>query len=698
VNVTKADDLTLGGIPYGTVYLIDPELSPQERRADLETIQGDLGFNTVVLWPAMSRWDGDPPGEVAFDSVDRVMDDCAELGLKAILELQGQNCSYHEAPERAELPPGTPRESSRDIPINDPLYKQQTRRTFHAVAEHFKGHPALLAYDLFNEVGNLSRDEATIAEFVAFLREQYADDVSAMNAAWGTFFADFEGVLRVPPRFTAWLWSSCVAERDWQRFRTHNFADRLAEWASWIREVDRDVIVLADILGVDSMHSRSSGYYGITDRQVAERMDVLGLSCYGNMLGRQWWKRDAWRWAQWWRSATSAAGGKQTIISEMMTQNRTLFPWEGSSMTDQIRLWSYQAMFHGIGGLIYWKFRPFRKGMQVAGRGLTDFAARPNRFGRDAAEVAAFVNRNADRLAGVQPDAAGCAILHDPNTQDIYQSIQSRWPDFYTDAVGGMFRGFWRHGVSPAFVQPRDLDADGGPAWLRVLAVPCNASVSQTTADALAAFVRRGGVLLTESRFALLDEDGRLWPHVPGGGLADVLGLEERNFTARMCGAVATGDSEPLVLEDDFFQELALAGDVEVLMATEGGAAALVARKVGKGRIVHAAIQLGQLIHEDRPGATAVFDKAFEYLAPALVATVPVKSKPERTDVSALVDESGKPSLVGITNYETVTATVRLGWSAEPAAVEGDAAATAVVNGDTLTVTVPARSVAAVWL
>ena len=34
------------------------------------------------------------------------------------------------------------------------------------------------------------------------------------------------------------------------------------------------------------------------------------------------------------------------------------------------------------------------------------------------------------------------------------------------------------------------------------------------------------------------------------------------------------GDSEPLVLEDDFFQELALAEDVEVVMATTGGAAA----------------------------------------------------------------------------------------------------------------------------
>jgi len=691
----NAHELTLGCIPYGTVYLVDPELSSEEQRRDLETIRG-LNFNTVVLWPVMSRWDADPPGEIAFDSVDRVMDWCAELGLKAILELQGQNCSFQEAPERIDLPPGTPRPNPRDIPINDPLYKLQTRRYLHAVAEHFKGHPALLAYDVFNEVGNISRDEATIGEFVAFLRRQYDGDVSAMNHAWAAFFADFEGVADVPPSFTAWRWSSCVAERDWQRFRTHNFADRLAEWVSWIREVDPDVVVLADVLGVDSMHNRASDYYGITDRQVADRVQVLGLSCYGNLLGKRWWECDAWRWAQWWRSARSAARDKQAIISEMMTQNRTMFPWEGSSMTDQVRLWSYQAMFHGIEGLIYWKFRPFRRGLQVAGRGLTDFAARPNHFGQDAAEVAAFVNRHADELAGARPDAAGCAILHDPNTQDVYQALQPRTSDFYTDAASGIFRGFWRHGVSPMFLQPADL-TDGGADGLRVLAVPCNVSVSQATADALSAFVRRGGVLLTESRFGLLDEDGRLWSHVPGGGLFDILGFEERNFTARMCDSVEVAGDDQLSLDNDFFQELALAEDAETVLRTSSGAAALVARQVGEGLVVHAALQLGQLIHAGRPGALALFDRAFERIRPALAPVVPVLAKPERTDVSVLLD-SGTPMLIGITNYETEAATLRLGWPSLPAAVEGDERATASLDGDVLCVTVPARSVAAIWL
>ncbi len=691
----NARDLPLGCIPYGTVYLVDPELAPEERRRDLETIQG-LGFNTVVIWPPVSRWEADPPGDVAFDSVDEVMDACAELGLRAILELQGQNTSWQEAPECYPTPEGTPRPNARDIPINDPQYRKLTCDYIRAVAEHFRGHPALLAYDLFNEVGNLSRDPHTITEFIRFLRRQYDSDVRALNCAWGSFFADFAGLADVPPNFQAWRWSSCVAERDWQRFRAVNFAECLAEWRDAVREVDPDVPVLADVLGADTLHNRAGDYFGITDRRVADRVDVLGLSCYGNMLGERWWECDAWRWAQWWRASLSAARGKQAMISELMTQNRTLFPWEASSMTDQVRLWSYQAVFHGIRGLIYWKFRPFRKGLQVAGRGLTDFAGRPNRHGRQAAETGAFVARHADTLAGLRPDAAGCAVLHDPNTQDVYQAIQPRAPDFYTDAHGGIFRGFWTRGVSPLVVEPEDL-LDGPPSWLRLLAVPCNVSVSRATAEALAAFVRSGGALLTEGRFALLDEDGRLRPHVPGGGLAEVLGFEETDFTARMCGSIDTSWGT-LALENDYFQTLALADDTDVLLRTRDGTPALVARRVGRGMAVHAAMLLGRKIHHDAPGALGVFAQAFDAIQDRPAPAVPVLSKGGRVDVSVLVDEGDRPRLVGIVNYHEDRTSVQLGWPRDPRAVEGDANASAERCGETLVVRLPARGVAAVWL
>ena len=685
------ETLSLGNFPYGVVYLIDPAVSLREKQRDLGNIR-KLGFNTVVLWPAVSRWDGTPPGETAFDSIDEVMDICAELGLQAILELQGQNRSNQEAPECFRLSEGV-------ADINHPEYRRMTVRYLKQVAAHFRGHPALLAYDVYNEVSHGSKDPWTVREFIAFLKQQYGNDIQALNRAWGTYLTDFDSIADTYPDNSDeyLLWLSVLPKRDWLRFRPRNFADRLDEWCAAIRAVDPDAVTLADVLGCDTMQNRAhEECFGVTDWSIAEHVDVLGLSCWGQFLGADWKRSDAFRWPQYWRSALSAARGKQVMISELMTQNQAMFPDDKSSLTDQIRLWSYQAVFNGIRGLIYWKYRPFRRGIQVAGRGLTDLAGEPNDHGRQASEVASFVSRHAGELVDAYPDDAGCAILHDHNTQDIYQSIQPRLSEFYTDAHGGIFRGFWNRGVSPGYLLPQDI-VHGVPERARVLAVPCNVSVSRETADALAAYVKRGGVLLTEGRFALLNEDAVLWPHVPGGGLGAMFGVEEGAFTACFTDTVSVEDAT-LELSDDYFQELKLTDDVAVALKTAGGQPLVVTRSVGQGTYIHVPFLLGHKLHAEASGATAVFDMIFAMLEPALTPAVPVIEKEPLVDVSVLLMKDGKPLLVGIANFEQHPSTIRLQWREKPMSIEGDEHAVVGQRGQELLVTVSARRAAAVFL
>jgi beta-galactosidase GanA len=191
----KADDLTLGRIPFGAVYLVDRGLSLKEKRRDLENMK-KLHFNTVVLWPAVSRWDAEKPGNTAFKSIDQVMDLCSEIGLKAVLELQGQNTSNQEAPENFLLHDGRPA-------LNDPAYRHLTCTYLREVAAHFKGHPALLAYDIYNEIGYNSNDKYTREEFGKYLEKKYNGDIQALNRLWGTFFTGFAQIADLPPSYNA---------------------------------------------------------------------------------------------------------------------------------------------------------------------------------------------------------------------------------------------------------------------------------------------------------------------------------------------------------------------------------------------------------------------------------------------------------------------------------------------------------------
>lgn len=690
----KASDLTLGMIPYGVVYLVLPEQTTATRRRDLTNIK-KLGFNLVVLWPPVSRWDADPPGGLAFDSVDEVMHICAEVGLKAILELQGQDYNHEALPETLEFMRKTGGEQAEDVPpLNHPEVRRLICDYMKAVAEHFKDHPALLAYDIFNEVHYTAVDEWTIKEFVNFLKHEYAD-IQALNRKWATFFPDFDTIADWVPRLRVRTWSSGVAARDWYRFRPYNFAQRLHEWGAAIREVHPEALILADILGCNTMHNRDGGYGGATDWATAKAVDVYGLSCWANMFNPRWWLKDCYAWPHMWRQQLSAGQGKQIIISELMTPNRSMFPEEHSSMSDHLRLWGHQAFFNGVKGVIYWKYRPFIRGVQVAGRGLTDYEGNPNEFAEQASVVADFVRRHADDLAGTVPDDSGCAILFDQNTQDLYQAIQSWDEEFYTDAHRGFFRGFWRNGVSPSFLTPEDIWG-GVRDRVKVMAVPCNVCVAAATAEALIAFVKRGGRLLTEGRFGLLDEDGNLYPRVPGAGMRDAFGAGERKLLSD------AGDTIPLAGGDmdlpDYLQELALDDGVQVPLRTSADRPALVIAKCGDGLYVHVPFLLGRKIEREVPGAEEVFDRAFALIADALTPAVRILEKKGRVDVSVLKRETGDPVVVGVVNYEYEPRAVRLVWDREPKSVEGDEGCRAELQDGELQVALPGRAAAAVFL
>ncbi|WP_309385886.1 beta-galactosidase [Cerasicoccus frondis] len=658
----SVESLPLKCLPVGAVLLIERNVPLAELRRDLENMV-KLGFNTVVVYPSVSRWEAPSPGQTAFGAIDAVMDCCAELGLKVVLELQGQVMQDADAPECFGYAQSVDyRENGFHQPQKEALVEQYLRE----VSMHFKGHPALMAYDIFNEIGNCSRSPETIQAFVRYLERQYKGDIQLLNAAWATYFASFDDINRTPPNYRVWSWSSVVAERDWQRFRSVDFTEQLHWWRSIIREIDPDTPLFADVLGSDVLHNRTGDYFGASDWDVVAASDVHGLSCYANMLGKRWWESDAWLWPQFWRHALSVADGKQTIISELMTQNRSLFPTENSSMTDELGLWSYQAIFHGIQGLIYWKYRPFRRGRQVAGRGLTDFDGTPNHFAEQAGAVAEFMQKHASVLAESTPDDSGCGIVFDPDVERLLTAIgdgEATTPPGtrYTDDHRGWFHAFWREGVCPRYLAPQCIAESGIPTDMKVLVVPCLPALTERFANSLKAFMQHGGIVVSDARFGVLDIDGNLQCRVPGFDLHDLLGIEERDFVCRGKRSVTVSD-ELLVLDDDYFQAMQCESRVEIILRTDDGLPALMRAKVGNGYYVHAPFLLGHQVEQSEcnNAALAYFKILFDLLRPALSPTIQILEKGPLTDVSVLLNSEGKPWHVGITNFSPKADRIRL--------------------------------------
>ena len=528
----------------GTVYLIEPQQTDQSRRRDLENIAA-AGFGLVVLWPPVSRWDSTDGVSLAFDSVDQVLDLCASLHLSAILELEGQNPAYQFMPDYLFKEEYFSRDDTGKHWINylHPEVDRLICEYVRAVASHFRGHPALLGYDLFNEVNFRSTDRWNLQAFQNWLREKYGT-VKELNRVWGRFFAEFSQVRLDNLDYAYSKWSSLSPQLDFFDFRADTIAGLLRRWATVVRSVDPEHPVLADSSW--SMTCFDNYRLGNDDWKTAAAVDYFGLSVYP-----QSWDvhiaGDPCPIAQIYNAGRSAAPGRPVFVSELQTHNQTALA-RNSSVFDELKLWSWQAFMHGIEALVYWKWRPFSRGFQVTGRGLTRQDGTPNDRSRQAAAVASLVNRHPDIFSGrtIFDSAVGIVYSH---RSDLFTDLilPDEKSGFYRENFAGWYRYLFDRGITPLVLRPEDVGA-AHAGHLKVLILPALAVLSDKDAARLKTFVERGGSLVADGRFAIIDLEGFAWETAPGG-LSELFGYRELDFLSPYPESDAAGAERFCVIE-----------------------------------------------------------------------------------------------------------------------------------------------------
>ena len=85
---------------FGAVYIIEQDYTQEEIRRDLSQMQ-EYGCNLITLWPVGNPWLAKDSHEWVFDQTRMVLDECEKLGMKAILQLFGQNQAQEFMPDSA---------------------------------------------------------------------------------------------------------------------------------------------------------------------------------------------------------------------------------------------------------------------------------------------------------------------------------------------------------------------------------------------------------------------------------------------------------------------------------------------------------------------------------------------------------------------------------------------------------------------
>lgn len=400
-------------------------------------------------------------------------------------------------------------------------YSHETYRAYCAkiitrLAQHYKGEPAIIAWQIDNELGHEGSDQCWCprcrASFQQFLREKFGGDIRALNETYGTAFwsqeyNNFDEIPLPAPTITT---HNPALRLDWERFcseKLHSFAQFQAEL---LRKIIPGAVVMHDFPGGGlGKHADYSALAGTLDRVAYNNYPVwggqkeplppseiaFGLDYIRGLKGENFWITEA------------IMGAQGHDVTGFLPR------------PDQAKLWSWQGMAHGCEGLLYFRYRGATKGAEQFCYGILDADNVPR---RRFYEVQRFFNEvRPYESVLTTPVHSDAAILYD---YDSLSSFRIQQQSLLLDCEAEMKR---LHGVLFRAGQSVDvIPASRDFSGYRLVIIPNMIVTDPGFTNRLKAYVAGGGVAVVTYRTAVKDRDNNLvFGKTIPVDLCDLLGL-----------------------------------------------------------------------------------------------------------------------------------------------------------------------------
>lgn len=571
---------------FGAVYIIEQDYSEEEIRRDL-TLMREYGCNLITLWPVGNPWLAKDSHQWVFDLTRMVLDACESLGMKAILQLFGQNQAQEFMPDSALTSDMMVRdERGRHLNencfwanLNHPAVREYIDVFFKEAITAFKDHKAVYGYDVFNEAHFRSDDNYTIRKYQEWLKNQYGD-ISRLNRVWYRRYEGFSQIFPEMRRSPYSIWSSILPDLEYEKFRSVTLTDICRFLYDTAKKYDSHHPIIIDgtsaqILAEDVTLRNNDEF------ATAKIPDIYGSTFYPKSWGRNY-RNTPWTMAMYYSIPAGAArkAGKPYFVNELQTHTQSVLT-PGSEVTGQeLYDWILMCMFTGAEGMQLWRWRPFLHGYQSTGRGLTKMDGTPNEKAELVKELVSLINRNEDlfKQFTIEKPAVKIALSY---SSRLYFDAFLKWKDsFWSQDVEGWYRLFWNYGMTPEFTDLEDLEGERAA----VMVLPSILCISSEMADQLTEFVEQGGLLIADARLGSVNEYGEVPPEgIPGRKLSRLFGLVETDVDSGHCFRL-NGVEIPCNFME---QRLEAAGDAKVLGTLEDGSPAVVLHEFGRGKTLY---------------------------------------------------------------------------------------------------------------
>lgn len=411
----------------------------------------------------------------------------------------------------------------RHYNYNSEKYRFFCKRIVTEIASHYGKHPAIIGWQIDNELNCEVADfysESDTEAFRRFLRKQYRDSIWELNEAWGTAFwnqtyNDFDQIY--VPRHTIFATVNPHQVLDYYRF----ISDSACSFAAMQADILRTYKKPEDFITTNGIFPHLDNH-----RLTRESLDFITYDSYPNFpyclddfreedkLRDRKWSRHLMET----RSISPVFGimEQQTGANGWNTRMEAPTPRPG-----QITLWTMQSIAHGADFVSFFRWRTARFGTEMYWHGILDYSGRENRR-------LAEIRKIGESLPALQPLAgsryeAHVAVLNDYDNR--FDSELDHWHGRLSEASEkGLFTALTlTHTPCDYVYLPEALEE---LKRYPVLIYPHPCIMTEERARILTDYVREGGTLIVGCRAGYKDERGQAVSEKLPGLLTELLGVD----------------------------------------------------------------------------------------------------------------------------------------------------------------------------
>ncbi len=402
-------------------------------------------------------------------------------------------------------------QTRRHYNYNNPVYRRLSKRIVEEITRHYKDNPHIIGWQIDNEFNNENPEawsESDRAAFRVWLKNKYKN-LDDLNERWGTIFwsQTYTDWSQIDLPFKATSLHNPSLMLDYKRFISDSVEAYMNDQVDIIRKHRPNDFI-----------TQNGSFRNVNFYKLSRSLDLHSSANYPLFNDNPQYPTGTSLTFH--RSVTG-----RFMIMEQQTGAGGQTYMLRSPQPGEMRLWTFQSIAHGADGIMHFRWRTARRGIEEYWQGVLDQDNVPRSRYEDFKQEGAEINKISAEIFDSKI-ISDIAVIKDFENEWVYDhqyltsEVHANW------AAGDVFRAASEQKFNVDFISPQqDFNR------YKIVFAPYSILMDEELAAKMKAFVAQGGTLIMSAHGAVKDRDNTYTDQtIPIMGMKELFGIEVDSF------------------------------------------------------------------------------------------------------------------------------------------------------------------------